>query len=172
LKGNAKEFVDKIMKAGVKSLCEKKNFFRIKNPTIFFENDTAIIGLPDEHFRITYIVDFQDKVVGIQSKSIIVTPQNYINEIAPARTFGFKKEIDELLNKGLIKGGTLDSALVIDEDDYVNPNKNMPDEVVRHKIMDIIGDLYILGKPIKGHIIAHKAGHYSHIRFLKELDKG
>jgi len=171
LKGNSLEFVDKIMDAGVKSLCEKKNHFKISSPTLFYENDTTVIGLPDEHFRVTYIVDYQDKVVGIQSKSIIVTPQNYINEIAPARTFGFEKEIDELLNKGLIKGGSLDSALIIDENDYINPNKEMPDEVVRHKIMDIIGDLYILGKPIIGHIIAYKAGHYSHIRFLKELDK-
>jgi len=171
LKGNSIKFVDKIMKSGVKSLCEKKHYFEITNPTLFFENDTAIIGLPDKHLRITYIVDFQDNVVGTQSKSIIVTPQSYINEIAPARTFGFIKEIEELRTKGLIKGGSLECALVISDDRYINLNKNMPDEVIRHKILDIIGDLYLIGKPMIGHIIAYKAGHFSHIKFLQKLSE-
>ncbi len=167
--GNTIEICNRIMSTGIKQFCEKKNYFRITAPIIYNENDIVIIGLPDRYFRVTYIVDFQDKVVGIQSKSMVINPESYINEIAPARTFGFKKEIDDLRDRGLIKGGTLDNALVIGGDKYINPDNKMPDEVVRHKILDLIGDLYLLGKPIWGHIIANKAGHYSHIKFLSKF---
>jgi len=104
-----------------------------------------------------------------QSLSIEINEQNFLNDIAPARTFGFLKDINYLLKNGFAKGGSLDNALVLDEKGVVGGNLRFKDEFVRHKILDAIGDLSLIGYPIQGHFIIEKGGHTSHINFLRKL---
>ncbi len=104
-----------------------------------------------------------------QSLSIEINEQIFLREIAPARTFGFLKDIQYLLQNGFARGGSLDNALVLDEKGVVGGKLRFRDEFVRHKILDAIGDLSLVGYPIKGHFIIEKGGHTAHINFLKHL---
>jgi len=118
----------------------------------------------------TYSIFFNHYGLGEQRLSLDINEENFIKEIAPARTFGFLKDIEYLRMNGFAKGGSLDNAVILGEDGVINSSGlRFKDEFVRHKVLDAIGDFALLGFPIYGHIIASKSGHSSHAKFLKKL---
>jgi len=133
-------------------------------------NGQSLILLPDESFKLTYIADYSSTFIGLQSAHFNGKPDYFVNELAHARTYGFKAEVEQLLKQGLALGGSLDNALVIDETDYVQPPR-YENEIARHKVLDMIGDLAILGKRIKGHVIGVKSGHALNMQAVNYLDK-
>ncbi|MBU4561210.1 3-hydroxyacyl-ACP dehydratase FabZ, partial [bacterium] len=120
--------------------------------------------------KVSYTIDFDHPVLRTQFASFIMSEDTFTKEIAPARTFGFESEVRELREKGLIKGGSLENAVVIGEKGILNKEPlRFSDEFVRHKILDLLGDLYLIGAPIKAHIIALKSGHEANVRLVKKI---
>jgi len=126
--------------------------------------------LPSDRFLLTCEVYFPQPLVGRQSLEIEVTPESYATEIAPARTFGFEHELDQMRNMGLIRGASLDNAVCFDRTSILNEGGlRFPDECCRHKALDLIGDLALIGKPLLGHVIAEKAGHAMHFALVNRI---
>lgn len=166
--GSAIEFVN-LLKNEVISQNKPKKIFISKIPLWVSREDKHIIILPSNEFRITYAIDFQHSIIKKQVASFVITEKIFEKEIAPARTFGFLHEIESLYAQGLAKGGSLQNAIIIGEDKILNDNLRFEDEFVRHKILDLIGDLSLLGMSILGHIIAIKSGHDLNLKLLYEL---
>ncbi len=131
--------------------------------SLAFEPDGA--GL-----TITYEIDFPHPVVGRQELTVPIRPEEYSSRIAPARTFGFARDVEGMRARGLARGGSLHNAVVLDEEGVLSGPLRFRDEFVRHKILDLVGDLKLLGRPLHGHIRARKAGHALHIEFARALD--
>lgn len=171
LDGSALPFVQAVRETGTRDLGQKKRPVSIVKPFIIQENETSISAVPDPVFRITYHIDYAHPCIKKQGMSIIVRPDDFDRDIAPARTFGFVDDVPGLLERGLALGGTLKNAVVLDKSRAISGELRFPDEFVRHKILDFIGDLSLLGFPLAGHFIAKKAGHGLHlkvVRFLKD----
>jgi UDP-3-O-[3-hydroxymyristoyl] N-acetylglucosamine deacetylase len=166
--GSGGPFADFIKSAGVKTQAGARYFFVIKEP-IELERDGKFVGIyPDSTYKITYTIDYDHPLIGRQTCTVDVHDGTFETQIAPARTFGFLEEYELMKHYGLAQGGSLDNVLVIDEDEVVNPGGlRYPDEFVRHKILDCIGDFSLLGMPILGHVIAKKSGHAFNHEFLK-----
>ena len=127
---------------------------------------------PSDRTEINFTIDFDHPLIGKQEYNLILTPETYINEIAPARTFGFFEEYGKLKSLGYAKGGSLSNVIVLTEDGMMNETKlRYPDEFVRHKILDLIGDFSLLGRPIQCKIEAHKSGHRLNHRIVNEIKK-
>jgi len=170
--GSALPWVRLIQRAGIVEQPAPCRFLKIEKPFWIEEDGKRLIILPDEEFKITYTVDFPESPLKSQFAEFVINEENFIREIAPSRTFGFMKEVEKLKEKGLVQGGSLDNAVVIDDKGVVNEKGlRFPNEPVRHKILDLIGDLYLLGRPIKAHVIAVKAGHLFHVRLTQKLEK-
>jgi UDP-3-O-[3-hydroxymyristoyl] N-acetylglucosamine deacetylase len=167
--GSARPLASALSKAGVQALPQDKVVARIVRPLCVEEAGASLRISPDEDFRISYRIDFPHPAVGVQSLSLSLTRQAFLGEIAPARTFGFLKDVTELWRKGLALGGGLDNALVLDEEKVINGPLRFPDEFVRHKILDLIGDLALFGRPLLGHFQADRAGHALHVRAVRLL---
>ena len=167
--GSALYFVQGIHKVGLRELPGKKKAIKITQPFIIQEDDASISVLPDKDLKITYHIHFEHPSIKKQGLSIILNPQNFETEIAPARTFGFLEDVSDMRKKGLALGGSLKNAVVLDKTRVVNGPLRYPDEFVRHKILDFIGDLSLLGTPLAGHFTAKKAGHDLHIRAVRFL---
>ncbi len=170
--GSAKFFLEIIEDAGIQELEEDVEELEIKLPINLTVGDKHIIALPFDGYKITYTIKFNHTFLKSQMLEIVLDRESYKNEIANARTFGFDYEIEYLKKNNLALGGTLDNAIVVKKDGILNPNGlRFEDEFVRHKILDLIGDLKVLNRPIRGHIIAIKAGHALDIEFAKLLKK-
>jgi len=166
--GSAVRFSDLIEKAGVIFQENPKVFFVIKAPLEHSEGDKSIRLEPYDGFKISCTIDFNHPLIGHQEYSLDVTPERFASEIAPARTFGFLHELDMMRNFGLAKGGSLDNAIVVDQDKILNEDGlRFADEFVRHKILDCVGDFSLLGMPVWGHVTIHKSGHALHHKFLE-----
>jgi len=162
--GSAFPFVEAILKAGIKPLQEKKKSIKILKPFIIQEEDALISVVPDSDFRITYLIEYDHPAIESQELSLSINKENFIKQIAPARTFGFLKDVPALRAQGLALGGSLENAIVLDEKSIINGPLRFPDEFVRHKILDFIGDLFLLNSSIIGHFRAHRAGHGLHLK--------
>ena len=126
--------------------------------------------LPADSFRLACEIRFDHPLVGRQSLEMEVTPERYASEIAPARTFGFEYELAQMRNMGLIRGASLENAVCFDRDNVMNPEGlRFPDECCRHKALDLIGDLALLGRPLLGHVIAERAGHAMHAALVARI---
>jgi len=169
--GSAKVFVEAIRKAGIVTLDRPKKFIEVKEPIWLFENGLELALIPSHRLEITYKIDYDHPAVGIRSASFLITEEIFAEKIAPARTFCFLKDVDSLQKEGKIKGGSLENAIVIGDEDFLNDELRFPDEIVRHKILDVIGDLTLIGGPIKGHVIAVRSGHAFNIRFVQKILK-
>ncbi|KJR42164.1 UDP-3-O-[3-hydroxymyristoyl] N-acetylglucosamine deacetylase [Candidatus Magnetoovum chiemensis] len=170
LDGSAIEISTLIMNAGYRKQRKKMPFIRILKPVILEEEKASVAIFPYDGRRITFRLFFENHFMGEQIVTIDLTEDTFIHEIAPARTFGFLKNLEYIRSKGLAKGGSLDNALVLSETAVINETGlRFPDECVRHKILDIIGDFSLVGFPIKGHIVADKAGHTINVNFLNKL---
>ncbi len=142
----------------------------IKDTHEFQLNSGCIIISPAPTSLFSYYLSYEHPMIGTQTASIDLSKDNYVNEIAPARTFGFEHEVKDLLNQGLAKGGSLENALIIGETNYINQTR-FKNECARHKLLDLIGDFWILNRPIIGHVIGIKSGHQLNNNAIKELIK-
>lgn len=168
--GSAAPFVCLIKSAGIVSQHSPRNYFIVKEP-IEYTVDGKFIGLyPSDEFKITYTIEYDHPLIGRQSCTINLSEDVFETEIARARTFGFLHEYEYLKRYGFAQGASLENVTVIDKDQILNPNGlRYPDEFVRHKMLDCIGDFSLLGMPIMGHIVAEKSGHPLHYLFLKKF---
>jgi UDP-3-O-[3-hydroxymyristoyl] N-acetylglucosamine deacetylase len=173
--GSAAPFVYLILnEAGVKRLPAPKKFLKVLRPISLSQGDKRIALYPSDHFKVTYSISFDHPLIRHQSRTMKITDETFVEEIAPARTFGFLKEVEMLRQKGLALGGSLDNAIVLGETGVLNNALRFEDEFVRHKILDVIGDLSLVGYPVLGHLVAHRGGHALHTAFaariLEEVD--
>ena len=169
--GSAAPFVFLIqMDAGILVQNAFKSFFVIKKKFRFEENGSSILVSPSKELRIEYMIEFDHPLLRNQKYKFKFSTRSFINEISRARTFGFLHEVDALKKMGFAKGGSLDNAVVLDKFRVLNPEGlRFEDECVRHKILDFIGDIATLGKPIIGHFIVKRSGHSVNHNMLKRL---
>jgi UDP-3-O-[3-hydroxymyristoyl] N-acetylglucosamine deacetylase len=167
--GSAIDFAKTILKTGIAKQGKTIPSLKITKPIFYEEARSKIIAKPYKGFKITYKIFYEHPLILEQSLSIEINEQNFLSDIAPARTFGFLKDIQYLLQNGFARGGSLENALVLDEKGVLGGKLRFRDEFVRHKILDAIGDLSLLGYPVKGHFIIEKGGHTAHVNFLKHL---
>lgn len=168
LDGSALQFLKGLKAAGRERLPFEQKILTLTQPLSLADADARLLGLPYDGFRITFVLDYPNHFVGQQIYDFSFNLSRYENEIAAARTYGFEKEVKALLQQNLALGGSLENALVIGEKDYLNPLR-FPDELVRHKILDLIGDLWVTQRPLSMHLIAFKSGHDLNRRFLQVL---
>src|SRR5205809_7608962 len=167
--GSAAPFVYLILnEAGVKKLTARKKFLKVLRPISLSQGDKRIALYPSDHFKVTYSISFDHPLIRHQSRTMKITDETFVEEIAPARTFGFLKEVEMLRQRGLALGGSLDNAIVLGETGALNALR-FEDEFVRHKILDAIGDLSLVGYPVIGHLVAHRAGHALHTAFAAKI---
>lgn len=170
LDGSGQPFVALIAQAGIRSYRRKRRYLRIRRPISVEDHGKRISILPAECFHLTCEIDFPHPLVGRQSLELEVTPERYAAEIAPARTFGFEYELDQMRSMGLIRGASLENAVCFTHDGVLNPGGlRAPDECCRHKALDLIGDLALLGRPLLGHVIAERAGHAMHAALVARI---
>ena len=174
LDGSSIQFVEKLQESGLEELETEIEPIIITEPLIYKEEKAGkyVLAIPYDGFKISYTIDFNHSFLKSQYYEIDLNLYEYIEKISRSRTFAFDYEIDFLKKNNLALGGSLDNAIVVGKDGPLNPEElRYHDEFVRHKILDIIGDLYVLGKPIRGHIIAIKAGHYVNAQMSKMISK-
>lgn len=169
LDGSAKEYVDAIKKAGmVEQPAERKEFF-VKEP-VWVEGDGSMLAVfPSEDFKISYTLSYANPALGTMLFNSKIDEEVFSREIAPARTFCMQKEALMLLICGIGRGATFENALVIGRKGPIKNKFRFPDEPVRHKTLDLMGDLYLLGMPIRGHVVAVKSGHRLNMELVKKL---
>jgi UDP-3-O-[3-hydroxymyristoyl] N-acetylglucosamine deacetylase len=170
LDGSSIELTSLILKGGIAKQSKKRPFIRITRPVILSDGHADIAAFPYNGRRITYRIHFNHHLLGEQKLSLELNEESFAIEIAPARTFGFLKDVEYLKANGFARGGSFDNAIILGENGILNSSGlRFKDEFVRHKILDLIGDLSLLGYPIYGHIIANKSGHTTNLKFLKKL---
>ena len=168
--GSSQPFVSILKKVGLKTQRKPRRYLRIKKTVSVSEGECVAALEPASDFRITYKIDFPHPAVGTQTYHMVFSPDSYDKEISSARTFGFLRDVEYLQAKGLALGGSLQNAVVLDDEKVINKEGlRSPDEFVKHKILDAIGDLYLIGMPIIGHFTAYKSGHKLNTQLLKTL---
>lgn len=170
LDGSALPFVRLFHAAGFERLDVPIEMLVFSEPVEVSRDGRGVSFQPDgPGLTITYEIDFPHPVVGRQELTVAIRPEEYSTRIAPARTFGFAKDVDALRARGLARGGSLHNAVVLDEEGVLSGPLRFRDEFVRHKILDLVGDLALLGVSLPGHIHARRAGHALHIEFARAL---
>ncbi len=169
--GSAVPFMRTLKEAGVVEQDCEKQFVRITQPVYYKNGDVTLSVLPADELRITMTIAYDHAAVGTQYASFTITPETYEKDIAPARTFCFLRDVRMLQAQGLIRGGSLENAVVIGDESILNDSLRFPDEFVRHKILDLLGDMFLLGRPVKGHVIGVKSGHAMHVKFSQQIKR-
>ncbi|WP_299976357.1 UDP-3-O-acyl-N-acetylglucosamine deacetylase [uncultured Pseudoteredinibacter sp.] len=170
--GSAGPFVFLLQSAGVAEQEAAKKFIRIKRPVTVTEGDKTASFLPFDGFKVSFSIDFDHPVFKGHTldASVDFSSTSFVKEVSRARTFGFMHEIEYLRSKGLAKGGSVDNAIVVDEYRILNEDGlRYEDEFVKHKVLDAIGDLYLLGNSLIGEFKAHKSGHALNNKSLRQL---
>ena len=167
--GSASSFVYLLDEAGLRRLAAPRRYLKVFRPVSLSRGDKRIALYPSDHFKVTYSISFDHPMLRHMSRTLAVTASSFVDEIAPARTFGFLKEVEMLRRKGLALGGSLDNAVVLGDTGILNSRLRFEDEFVRHKILDAIGDLALLGRPVIGHLVAHRGGHGLHTAFAEKI---
>jgi len=171
LDGSALPFVDAISRSGVEEQEGELEVLSPLEPLAFAFNGAEISVVPDTKLRVTFFFTSSQPLLRSQSASFVIAPETYKQEIAPARTFAFFEEIELLRKRGLIRGGSLKSAVVIGRKSILNNSLRFPDEPVRHKILDFIGDMALLNCHVHGHFLVWRSGHSANAAFAKFLRK-
>ncbi|HEX4425638.1 MAG TPA: UDP-3-O-acyl-N-acetylglucosamine deacetylase [Terriglobales bacterium] len=169
LDGSARPFLDLIHKVGIRKQRRARTYLRILRELELREGNKFIAVYPAEHYSVSYTVNFPHPLIGKESFSVDLSDGNYLSEIAPARTFGFLHEAEAMRQQGLIRGASAENAIVLTKDGIMNPPLRFADEFVRHKVLDLIGDLALLGKQILGNVVADRAGHAMHTALVSRL---
>jgi UDP-3-O-[3-hydroxymyristoyl] N-acetylglucosamine deacetylase len=167
--GSAAPWVYLINEAGLKRLAAPRRYLKVLRPVSLSRGDKQIAIYPSDYFKITYSIAFDHPLLRHQSRTMRITPDAFVEEIAPARTFGFLKEVEMLRQHGLALGGSLENAIVIGDTGVLNNALRFDDEFVRHKILDVIGDLALVGHAVIGHVVAHRGGHALHTAFAAQV---
>lgn len=171
--GSARPIVDAILAAGITEQDAPRRFVPIERAVALSEGPVQILGIPHEGTRISFTIQYENPLVGTQHRSFEITPETYANEIAPARTFVLYEDVEKLRKAGMIKGGTVHNAVVVKEREVVSQGPlRFPDEFVRHKVLDMLGDLALLGRPFRGHVVSIRSGHDTNVRFVQLLAGG
>jgi UDP-3-O-[3-hydroxymyristoyl] N-acetylglucosamine deacetylase len=169
LDGSSQPFIELLAQAGTRRLRRLRRYIRVVKPLEFADGDRRIGIYPADEFRVRCFVDYDHPAIGPQDFEMAVDRNTFSRELAPARTFGFVKDFAQLQEMGLIRGGSLANALVLDDTSVMNGPLRFPDEFGRHKALDLIGDLALIGRPLQARIVAHKAGHALHTQLVTRL---
>lgn len=167
--GSSLPVMSTLQKAGIVEQDAEKQYITVDRPIYYRQGDVTLSILPSDEMRVSMTIAYDHVAIGTQYASYTITEETFAREIAPARTFCFLREVKMLQEKGLIRGGSLESAVVIGDDTILNDELRFPDEFVRHKILDLIGDMYLLGRPVKGHVVGVKGGHEKNVLFSKQI---
>ena len=167
--GSASPFVAVLQEADLLRQRAHRRFLSVLRPIVVAEGERKIALFPANDLRATYAIDFPGTPIGYQEREVRLTPQSFSDEIAPARTFCLYRDVEWMRRQGLALGGSLDNAVVVGEDGIVAGRLRFPDEFVRHKILDLLGDLALLGHPLRGHVVAFKGGHRLHSALVERI---
>jgi UDP-3-O-[3-hydroxymyristoyl] N-acetylglucosamine deacetylase len=166
--GSAAPFLFLVQEAGIKRLAAPRRYMKVTRPVQLAHSDKRIAIYPSDHFKVSYTISFDHPVLRHQSRTERITELSFAESIAPARTFGFLKDVESLRQNGLALGGSLENAIVIGDAGVLNALR-FEDEFVRHKILDVVGDLALVGHPIVGHVVVHRGGHALHTALAAQL---
>jgi UDP-3-O-[3-hydroxymyristoyl] N-acetylglucosamine deacetylase len=166
--GSAAPFVFLVNEAGTRKLGSPRRYLRVRQPLSLSHGDKRMAIYPADEFKVSYSISFDHPLLRQQARSMTITEESFAEEIAPARTFGFLKEVEMLRQRGLALGGSLDNAVVLGETGALNTLR-FEDEFVRHKILDVVGDISLVGFPIIGHLVVERGGHALHTAFAARL---
>jgi UDP-3-O-[3-hydroxymyristoyl] N-acetylglucosamine deacetylase len=170
LDGSSRDWVALLQRAGRRTLPWQRPRLRIVAPKSVQVGDASIRVTPSDELRLTCSIDFPHESIGHQEISLAISASAFETDLAAARTFGFLHEVEQLRRAGLARGGSLDNAVVLDEGRVLNDDGlRFADEFVRHKALDLLGDLALIGCPLVGHVVAHRAGHRLHVAFARAL---
>ncbi|MFH1276980.1 MAG: bifunctional UDP-3-O-[3-hydroxymyristoyl] N-acetylglucosamine deacetylase/3-hydroxyacyl-ACP dehydratase [Candidatus Eisenbacteria bacterium] len=168
--GSALPYVKLLTEAGIEPQDAERFYLRIDRPVALQENGIELIALPHDGLRISFTIQYDNPLIGTQHVDLDIDEESFVREIAPARTFALQTEVDRLREMGLIKGGSYANAIVVEKEKVASEESlRFHDEFVRHKVLDLLGDLFLVGLPIKGHILAHKAGHSANVKLAHLL---
>src|ERR1700726_2811765 len=169
LDGSAEPFMQMLERAGLRKLRRKRRYLKVLRALEVVEGERRIGIYPADEFRVRCYVDFAHPLVGQQEVEMVVSPETFRHLLARARTFCFERDIEPLRSMGLIRGGSLENAIVLTNDGVMNGPLRFPDEFGRHKALDLIGDLALSGLPLLARVEAHKAGHALHTQLVSRL---
>lgn len=158
--GSAEPFLQAIHRVGLAEQDQPRKYCLVTEPIYYSEGEKQAYIVPYHGLRLSVTIDFPHPSIGRQKIDLDINDQSFTREIAKARTFGFMKDVEALQKRGLALGGSLENAIVLSDDGILNPEGlRLPEEFVRHKALDALGDLVTLGMPLMGHVVLHKAGH-------------
>lgn len=169
LDGSAQPFVEMITSSGVRQQRRKRTYLKILRPYELQEGDKFIGVYPAERYSVSYAIDFPHPLIGSETFQVELSNGSYVSDIAAARTFGFIEQQNAMLNMGLIRGASRENCVVLTREGIDNPPLRFPDEFVRHKVLDLIGDLALFGKRILGYVKADRAGHALHTAIVSRI---
>src|SRR5262245_20490618 len=170
LDGSSRPFVTAVLEAGIEQLGTARNYITIVRPIVVSEDEKRIAVYPCREYRVTYAIDFDHPSLAYQELTASLwSREAFVEKLAPARTFTFDHEVEALRRSGLARGGSLENAVVVSKDGILNPGLRFPDEFVRHKMLDLTGDLSLIGYPLRGHVVAYRAGHALHSRLARRI---
>lgn len=170
LDGSSKPFVDLLAEAATVEQDQVREYMNLIRPVVVTHDEKRIAAYPSREFRVTYAIDFDHPQLGYQELSTALWGGDHFAEkLAPARTFTFEAEVRKLRENGLALGGSLENAVVIGDEGILNPGLRFDDEFVRHKMLDLTGDLSLLGRPLRAHVVAYRAGHDMHARLARSI---
>jgi UDP-3-O-[3-hydroxymyristoyl] N-acetylglucosamine deacetylase len=167
--GSSAPFIYLVQEAGVRTLAEPRRYLKVTRPVTLTRGDKQIALFPSDHFKVSYTIGFDHPLLRHQARTIVLTEHSFIEDIAPARTFTFLKEVEMLRQNGLALGGSLDNAIVISDTGVLNSSLRFEDEFVRHKILDLVGDFALVGHPVIAHAVVHRGGHALHTAMAAHL---
>jgi UDP-3-O-[3-hydroxymyristoyl] N-acetylglucosamine deacetylase len=168
--GSSRPFVDMIEGAGRIEHSTPREYMTLVKPIVIERDDKRIAAYPSREFRVTYAIDFEHPQLGYQELSAgLWSAGAFAEKLAAARTFTFEEEVEKLREEGLALGGSLSNAVVVGEKGLLNPGLRFPDEFVRHKMLDLTGDLSLLGRPLRAHVVAYRAGHELHAQLARRI---
>ena len=171
LDGSSADFAKILTEAGIVEQGKERRYFLIKEPIFAEEDDASIVALPSREFKVSYTLNYNHPLLKAEFLQVSLNPEIFEKELSSARTFCLEEEADELQRQGLGRGANYSNTLVVGKNGVINNKLRFPDEFVRHKVTDLLGDLYLLGQPIRGHIIALKSGHSLNLKLVKKIDE-
>jgi len=169
LDGSSIEILSALSEAGVRELDRERHFFALRDPIVIEEGNATLMALPCNDFKISYTLDYDHSALKTEFLELNLTPETFKNEVAPARTFCLEEEAQQLQKEGLGLGANYENTLVVGINGVIKNTLRFPNECIRHKILDLIGDLYLVGCPIRAHIIALRSGHSLNLKLAKKI---
>ncbi|MFH1458595.1 MAG: bifunctional UDP-3-O-[3-hydroxymyristoyl] N-acetylglucosamine deacetylase/3-hydroxyacyl-ACP dehydratase [Candidatus Omnitrophota bacterium] len=169
LDGSSLNFLEILYDAGIKEQKKERQYYSIKEPIYAEEEDSTIIALPSSEFKISYTLNYNHPMLKTDFMELMITPDVFKNEICRARTFCLENEVNELQRQGLGRGANYNNTLVLGEEGVIKNKLRYEDEFIRHKILDLMGDLYLAGSPLKAHIIALRSGHSLNLKLIRKI---